>query len=187
MTRSRARRPPSPARRPLSPRGTQAEQNAQLAGQQANLAIQTIQSLITATTDTLQGAGLYDIGQALLQVALQNVDNVAGGFSASMSKEVTAMAAISALGDIYRKLGQWEKASRQYLKALRHRQRAGHTQEGERRLEAEPRAAVFETRLGRPGSESGTCRPRATIFRNRWRYSRTSTSTPCSPTSRSPR
>jgi tetratricopeptide (TPR) repeat protein len=97
---------------------TQAEQNAQLAGQQVNLAILTIQSLITATTDKLQGAGLYDIGQGLLQVALQNVDNVAGGFSASMSKEVTAMAAISALGDIYRQLGQAEKASRQYLKAL---------------------------------------------------------------------
>ena len=97
---------------------TQAELNAQVAGVQVNLAIQTIQSLITATTDKLQGAGLYDIGQSLLQVALQNVDNVAGGFSASMSKDVTAMAAISALGDIYQKLGQWEKASRQYLKAL---------------------------------------------------------------------
>jgi tetratricopeptide (TPR) repeat protein len=35
-----------------------------------------------------------------------------------MSKEVTVMAALSALGDIYKQLGQWEKASLQYLKAL---------------------------------------------------------------------
>ena len=97
---------------------TQAEQNALLAGQQANLAIGTIQSLIIATTDKLQGAGLYDIGQSLLQVALQNVDRVADGFSASTSKDLTAMAAMSALGDIYRQLGQSEKASRQYLKSL---------------------------------------------------------------------
>ena len=97
---------------------TQADQNAQLAGAQVNVAIQTIQSLITETTDKLRGAGLYDISQSLLQVALQNVDQVAGGFSASTSKDVTTMAAISGLGDIYHQLGQFEKASRQYLKAL---------------------------------------------------------------------
>jgi tetratricopeptide (TPR) repeat protein len=96
-----------------------AEQNAQTAGVQATLALNTVQSLITLTTERLQGPGLAEIRQALLEVALKNVDRVADVYDkAPSSKEAAAMAALVELGGIYRQLGQSEKASRNYLKAL---------------------------------------------------------------------
>ena len=97
---------------------TEAEQNAQLAGQQATLALRSIQSLIVQTQQRLQEPGLADIRKGLLEVALQNVDGVAGVYERSSSKEATAMSALTELGGIYRLLGQPEKASQQFLKAL---------------------------------------------------------------------
>ncbi|KIO75562.1 hypothetical protein TH53_19935, partial [Pedobacter lusitanus] len=49
-----------------------AEQNAQIAGTQATLALNTIQSLISQATEKLQGPGLFEIRQGLMEVALQN-------------------------------------------------------------------------------------------------------------------
>ncbi len=95
------------------------EQNAQTAGIQATLALNTVQSLITQTTEKLQGPGLFEIRQGLLEVALRNVNKVADVYDkAPSSKEATTMAALVELGNIYRQLGQSEKASRNYLKAL---------------------------------------------------------------------
>jgi len=101
----------------LSARET-AEKNAQLAGTQATLALNSIQSLISETTEKLRGPGLYEIRQALLETALKNVDQVSEGYDKSTSKEATTMAALVELGGIYRQLGQSERASRQFTKAL---------------------------------------------------------------------
>ena len=94
----------------------EAEDNLALASTQATNALTTVQVLIDQTTQKLQGTGLYDIQQALLAVALQNVDLVANSYNSGTSKEATTMAALVALGDIYRKLGQLEKASQYFLK-----------------------------------------------------------------------
>jgi serine/threonine protein kinase len=96
-----------------------AEQNAQTAGIQATLALNTVQSLISLTTEKLQGPGLFETRQALLEVALKNVDRVADVYDkAPTSKEATTMAALVELGSIYRQLGHPDKASRNFLKAL---------------------------------------------------------------------
>jgi tetratricopeptide (TPR) repeat protein len=97
----------------------QAEQNAQLAGMQATLALRSVQSLISQTTEKLQGPGLYELRQSLLEVALQNVNEVAEIYDkAPSSKEATTATALVELGGIYRQLGQSEKSSRQFRKAL---------------------------------------------------------------------
>jgi len=97
---------------------TQAEENAKLAREQASVALATVQSVISQTSQKLQGPGLYDIRQSVLEIALQNVDRVADIYDKGTSKEATAMAAMVQLGDIYRQIGQPEKASRQFLRAL---------------------------------------------------------------------
>jgi tetratricopeptide (TPR) repeat protein/tRNA A-37 threonylcarbamoyl transferase component Bud32 len=97
----------------------QAEQNATIAGMQATLALGTVQSLISQTTEKLQGPGLFDIRKALLEVALLNVNKVADIYDkAPSSKEATTATALVELGRIYRELGQSEKSSRHFLKAL---------------------------------------------------------------------
>ena len=86
---------------------------------QATLALSTVQSLISQTTEKLQGPGLFDIRRGLLEVALQNVDRVADIYDkAPTSKEATTCAALVELGRIYRQLGQSDKSSRHFLKAL---------------------------------------------------------------------
>jgi len=106
------------ARRSEAEQRKVADQNAQLAGQQAALAVSTVQSLIIQANEKLQGPGLYDIRLGLLQVALQNVDGVAAAYLKGTSKEATALAAMVGLGSIYQDLGEPEKASQQFLKAL---------------------------------------------------------------------
>jgi serine/threonine protein kinase len=97
----------------------QAEKNAQVAGMQATLALNTVQTLITQANEKLQGPGLYDLREALLEVALHNVDGVADIYDkAPTSKEATTAAALMELGRIYRELGQSAKAFKQFQKAL---------------------------------------------------------------------
>ncbi len=96
-----------------------AEQNAQVAGSQATLALNSVQSLIMQTNDRLQGPGLFEIRQGLLETALANVDQVADVYDkAPSSKEATTAAALVSLGTIYRQLGQAQRAERQFEKAL---------------------------------------------------------------------
>ncbi len=96
-----------------------AEQSAQTAGIQATLALNSVQSLISQANDKLQGPGLQEVRQTLLEVALANVDKVADVYDKDpSSKEATTAVALVSLGDIYRQLGQSEKASHNFLKAL---------------------------------------------------------------------
>ncbi len=97
----------------------QAEQNAQVAGMQATLALNTIQDLVSRVRSGMQEPGLIDLKTAILDSALRRVDGVAGIYDKSdASKEATTAAAFMALGDIYRQLGQSEKALRAFERCL---------------------------------------------------------------------
>jgi tetratricopeptide (TPR) repeat protein/tRNA A-37 threonylcarbamoyl transferase component Bud32 len=97
---------------------TQAEHYAQIAGLQSTLALNNAQSLITLVNEKLQGPDVLEIREEVLRTALRNVNHVADSFDRSTSKELITAAGLVALGGIYRQLGQSEKASRQFLRAV---------------------------------------------------------------------
>ncbi|MDB5349086.1 MAG: serine/threonine protein kinase [Planctomycetota bacterium] len=87
-----------------------AEQNAMIAGKQATLALNSIQDMIVQVRTNLNGRDLFDVKTTLLENALKRVDGVASVYEQSTSKEATALAAMTELANIYRELGQSEKA-----------------------------------------------------------------------------
>ena len=110
---------PSRARRPAQTARVQAEAERPARRRAGHLALPTVQSLITQTNDKLQGPGLYEVRQGLLDVALQNVNRVADVYDkAPSSKEATTRVAMIDSARIYRLLGQSDKASGQFLKGL---------------------------------------------------------------------
>ncbi len=96
----------------------EAEQNAQLATKQATLALNTIQEFITKVRTDLQGPGLQEVKTAILNTALKRIDGVAGVYEKSTSKEATVMAIYSALAQLYREIGQTEKAGAMLARCL---------------------------------------------------------------------
>jgi hypothetical protein len=87
-----------------------AEENAQLASRQATLALGTIQDLAGQVQAELNAPGLYDVKTSILNMALKRIDGVAAVYDKSTSKEATVLVIYVGLSDVYRQLGQTEKA-----------------------------------------------------------------------------
>jgi tetratricopeptide (TPR) repeat protein/tRNA A-37 threonylcarbamoyl transferase component Bud32 len=88
-----------------------AEKNAQLASTQATLALNTIQDLINEVQTNLSFTGLSEVKMALLHTAQRRIEGVAAVYEKSTSKEATVMAIDMSLANIYRQLGQSDKAA----------------------------------------------------------------------------
>jgi tetratricopeptide (TPR) repeat protein/tRNA A-37 threonylcarbamoyl transferase component Bud32 len=89
-----------------------AQKNAQLASTQATLALSTVQDLITEVQSTLTLPDLYEVKMALLKNAQAHIEAVAGVYDKSnTSKEATVMAIDMELANIYKELGQSDKAA----------------------------------------------------------------------------
>ena len=97
---------------------TQAEQNAITAGQQAALALGAIQEMITQVNSGLDAPGLFPVKKAIVESALQRVDQVANILDQSTSKEGTTLAALIELGKIYRQTGKVNQASLIFKRCL---------------------------------------------------------------------
>jgi tetratricopeptide (TPR) repeat protein/tRNA A-37 threonylcarbamoyl transferase component Bud32 len=96
----------------------EAEQNAQLAAKQATLALGTIQEFITKVRTDLNGPDLQGVKTDILNMALKRIDGVASVYDKSTSKEATVLAIYSALAQIYREIGQTEKAGAMLARCL---------------------------------------------------------------------
>jgi len=94
-----------------------ADENAQLAARQATLALNTIQDLIVQIQG-LTAPGLDDVKASILKMALGRIDSVASVYTGSTSKEATTLALYATLSDVYRQLGQTEKALAMARRAL---------------------------------------------------------------------
>jgi tetratricopeptide (TPR) repeat protein/tRNA A-37 threonylcarbamoyl transferase component Bud32 len=88
-----------------------AQKNAQLASTQATLALSTIQDLVTEVQTKLSLPDLYDVKMELLKTAQTRMEGVAAVYEKSLSKEATVLAIDMALANIYKQLGQSEKAA----------------------------------------------------------------------------
>ena len=88
-----------------------AQKNAQLASTQATLALNTIQDLVTEVQTKLTLPDLYDVKMELLKTAQTRMEGVAAVYDKSSSKEATVLAIDMALANIYKQLGQSEKAA----------------------------------------------------------------------------
>ena len=89
----------------------EAQKNAQLASTQATLALNTIQDLVIEVQSTLTLPDLYDVKMALLKNAQAHIEGVAAVYDKSTSKEASMLAIDMALANIYKDLGQSERAS----------------------------------------------------------------------------
>jgi tetratricopeptide (TPR) repeat protein len=95
-----------------------AEENAQLASRQATLALNTIQDVTTKVLSELNAPGLYDLKTSILNMALTRIDGVAAVYDKSTSKEATVLVIYLNLSDVYRQLGQTEKAADMLRRSL---------------------------------------------------------------------
>jgi tetratricopeptide (TPR) repeat protein len=68
--------------------------------------------------EKLHDPDLLEVREEARRAALRNADQVADIYSRFTSNEPTTLSGLVELGGIYRQLGQSEKASRQFLKAL---------------------------------------------------------------------
>ena len=89
-----------------------AQKNAQLASTQATLALYTIQDLITDVQSKLSLPNLYDLKMALLKTAQTRMESVAAVYDKSNSnKEASLLAIDMEFANIYKQLGQSDKAA----------------------------------------------------------------------------
>jgi tetratricopeptide (TPR) repeat protein/tRNA A-37 threonylcarbamoyl transferase component Bud32 len=89
-----------------------AQKNAQLASTQATLALSTIQDLIADVKNNLSVPNVYELKMALLHNAQAHIESVAAVYDKSNnSKEATLLAIDLQLAEIYKQLGQSEKAA----------------------------------------------------------------------------
>ncbi len=95
-----------------------AEKNALLAARQATLALNTIQDMVAEVQTNLVGQGFSEVKMALLKAAQARIEGVAAVYDKSTSKEATVMAIYFSLANIYRELGQSDKAAAMLGRAL---------------------------------------------------------------------